>query len=160
MRTRLTASYSGFSKILLAIFIFVFTIVIMVHISLPVTKIRLFPFFEIGLLIVSYLFARFITKNRSVVEFDSSYFYILDVARKTEQKFPLENIVWLDMVQGKNEVSSRFVPYSLHYLDNDQQEQKIKVWVNWIDKPVKEFAESIRKKNPDFEHKDAIWTLD
>jgi hypothetical protein len=97
--------------------------------------------------------ARLITKNRVLIEFDTDSFYIVDVASKKEQKFPLENVVWLDLQPGNMEVSSRFVPYSLHYLDHEQQEQIIKVWVNWLDKPVKEFAESIREKNPDFECK-------
>jgi hypothetical protein len=153
MRTRLTASYSAFSKILLGIFIFVFTIVILAHINLPSRLTRVYPAFEVILLLTAYVVARFITKNRVLIEFDSVYFYIVDVASKKEQKFPLENIVWLNLQPGKMEVSSRFVPYSLHYLDHEEQEQIIKVWVNWLDKPVREFADSIRKKNPDFEYK-------
>ena len=160
MRTRLTASYSPFSKILLAIFIFVFLIAILAHLILPVWLTRVFTFFEIILLIASYLFARFITKNRVVIEFDSSFFYIVNVASKTEQKFPLENVSWLNLRPGKAEVSSRFVPYILHYLDNDQQEQKIKLWVNWLDEPVKAFTNSVEKKNPAFEYNQSTWTLD
>jgi hypothetical protein len=155
MRTRLTASYSGFSKILLGIFIFVFTIVILAHINLPARLTRVYPAFEIILLITAYVVARLITKNRVLIEFDAGFFYIVDVASKKEQKFPLENVIWLNLQPGKMEVSSRFVPYSLHYLDNEEREQKIKVWVNWLDKPVREFADSIRKKNPGFEFKNA-----
>ena len=51
MRTRLTASYSPFSKILLGVFIFVFFIVILAHFILPVWLTRVFTFFEIILLI-------------------------------------------------------------------------------------------------------------
>ncbi|HEY4965684.1 MAG TPA: hypothetical protein VII28_04760 [Puia sp.] len=160
MRTRLTASYSPFSKILIAIFIFVFVIVILAHIILPVWLTRVFAVFEIILLIASYGFARFITKNRIVIEFDANYFYIVDVASKTEQKFPLENVSWVNLRPGKVEISSQFVPYILHYLDNDQQEQKIKVWVNWLDKPVKEFTHSVEKKNQEFEYKDSTFTFD
>lgn len=160
MRTRLTASYSPFSKILLGVFIFVFFIVILAHFILPVWLTRVFTFFEIILLIVSYLFARLITKNRIVIEFDSSFFYIVNVDSKTEQKFPLENVSWLNLRPGKTEVSSRFVPYILHYLDNDQQEQKIKVWVNWLDEPVRTFTHFVGNKNPSFEYNDSSWSLD
>ena len=160
MRTRLTASYSAFSKILLGIFIFVFTIVILAHISLPSKLTSIYPAFEVILLVIAYVVARLITKNRILIEFDPAFFYIVDVASKKEQKFPLENVIWLNLQPGNIEVSSRFVPYSLHYLDNDRQEQIIKVWVNWLDKPVREFADSIRKKNPDFEFKNSKWTLD
>lgn len=160
MRTRLTASYSPFSKILIGVFIFVFSIVILAHFILPVWLTRVFTFFEIILLIASYLFARLITKNRIVIEFDSSFFYIVNVASKEEQKIPLENVSWLNMRPGKVEVSSRFVPYILHYFDNNQQEQRIKVWVNWMDEPVKAFTSSIEKKNPAFEYNDSSWSLD
>jgi hypothetical protein len=160
MRTRLTASYSAFSKILIAIFIFVFSIVFLAHIMLPEWLTRAFTVFEVILLVVSYGVARFITKSRVIVEFDTDYFYIINAASKTEQKFPLENVSWLNLQPGNIEVTSRFVPYSLHYLDNDQREQKIKVWVNWLDKPVKEFANSIREKNPEFEYKDSRLTFD
>jgi hypothetical protein len=160
MRTRLTASYSAFSKILLAIFIFVFSIVLLAHFILPEWLTKVFTVFEIILLVVSYLFARYITKSRVIVEFDASFVYIMDAASKTEQKFPLENVSLLNLHPGKIEVTSRFVPYSLHYLDNDQQEQKIKVWVNWLDKPVIEFANSIREKNPEFEYRDSRLSFD
>lgn len=150
MRTRLTASYSPFSKILIGVFIFVFSIVILAHIILPVWLTRVFTVFEIILLIASYLFARFITKNRIVIEFDASFFYIVDVASKTEQKLPLENVSWLNLRPGKIEVSSRFVPYILHYQDNNRQKQSIKVWVDWLDEPVKAFTNSIKKRNPEF----------
>jgi hypothetical protein len=160
MRTRLTASYSAFSKILLAIFIFVFFIVLLAHFILPAWLTKVFTVFEIILLFISYLFARFITKNRVIVEFDTSFVYIIDADSKAEQKFPLENVSLLNLHPGKIEVTSRFVPYSLHYLDNEKQEQKIKVWVNWLDKPVKEFANSIREKNPDFEYRDSRLTFD
>jgi len=160
MRTRLTASYSAFSKILIAIFIFVFFIVFLAHIMLPAWLTKVFTIFELILLVVSYGVARFITKSRVIVEFDTSYFYIIKASSKTEQKFPLENVSWLNLQPGNIEVTSRFVPYSLHYLDNDQQEQKIKVWVNWLDKPVKEFANLIREKNPEFEYKDSRLNFD
>ena len=150
MRTRLTASYSPFSKILIGVFIFVFSIVVLAHIILPVWLTRVFTVFEIILLIASYLFARFITKNRIVIEFDASFFYIVDVASKTEQKLPLENVSWLNLRPGKIEVSSRFVPYILHYQDNNRQKQSIKVWVDWLDEPVKVFTNSIKKRNPEF----------
>ena len=150
MRTRLTASYSPFSKILIGVFIFVFSIVVLAHIILPVWLTRVFTVFEIILLIASYLFARFITKNRIVIEFDTSFFYIVDVASKTEQKLPLENVSWLNLRPGKIEVSSRFVPYILHYQDNNRQKQSIKVWVDWLDEPVKVFTNSIKKRNPEF----------
>jgi hypothetical protein len=160
MRTRLTASYSPFSKVLIAIFIFVFLIAILAHIMLPEWLTRVFTFFEIILLVACYLFARLITKNRVVIEFDASFFYIVDVSSKTEQRFPLENVVWLNMHPGKTEVSSRFVPYILHYMDNNEQEQKVKLWVNWLDEPVKAFTNSVEKKNPAFEFNDSNWMLD
>jgi len=160
MRTRLTASYSAFSKILLGVFIFVFTIVILAHISLPSRLTNIYPSFEIILLVTAYLVARIITRNRVVIEFDECFFYIVEVSSKQEQKFPLENVIWLNLRPGTIEVSSRFVPFSLHYMDNDEQEQIIKVWVSWLDKPVREFADSIRKKNPDFEFRNSNWTID
>ena len=160
MRTRLTASYSVFSKIIIATLIFVGSFIFFVNIGVTVWFGKGTPVFAIVLFIASWLLVQFITKDRTVIEFDASDFYIVDATSKTEQKFRLENVIWLNLRPGMIKVSRWFVRYSLHYLDNYQQENKIRLWVSWTGKPLDEFVNAVKKKNPDFKYKGWTWTFD
>jgi hypothetical protein len=160
MHTRLTATYSVFDKIILSVFVFLFSLVGLSKIRFPSWIGGGTPVLTILLFAISYLLIQLIIKKRRVIEFDADNFYIVDLSSKTEQKIPLENVSWLNMRPGKIEVNRWFVPYSLHYQDNNKKEQKISIYVDWLGKPIKEFVQFVIIKNPDFEFKNCTWTFD
>jgi hypothetical protein len=160
MRTRLTATYSVFTRIMISILIFVGSFILFVNMGFTIWLGRGIPVFAVILLITSYLLLRFILKDRVVIEFDSGDFYIVDASSKTEQKIPLENVSCLNLRPGIIKMTRWYARYSIHYLDNYQQEQKIRLYADWLGKPLKDFVSAVKKKNSSFEFKDYTWTLD
>lgn len=160
MRTRLTMNYSIFLKGLLTFFIFLFSFVFAASTGFTSKLGNLTPVFELLLIIASFFLVQFITKDRTVIEFDEDYLYIVNKTVENEEKFPLEHVSWLNLRPGIMKGNRWFVRFSLHYLDADGQPQRIKLWIDWLGNPLKSFVKLVKQKNPAFVYKDATWTFD
>ncbi len=162
MRTRLSAKYSMWVKLPITLIVFVIAFII-------AAKLNIIAFldaprsyiFEIILLFACCRLVFFVLKDRKVIEFDESFLYIVDNKQGIETRIPLKNITWLNRRLRDFKVGALwFCWYSLHYLDEFNQQQRIRFFIKVPSEPCSRFAGLVKGKNPDFRFKNWSWNFD
>jgi hypothetical protein len=161
MRTRLSATYSTGFRILVTFLVFAACFILLTNLPHDPWPVWFTFSLEAILLSGSFLLVQFLLKDRVVISFDENNLYLTNVISNSEQVIPLERVTWLNMRMNTIKTGAIwYTRYSLHYIDIDNLEQKIKFYNKSTDNSLYSFVKAAKKKNPDFRFKNWSWTLD
>jgi hypothetical protein len=161
MRTRLSAKFSIWFKILTTLFLFLFSFILLTKLPHDPWPVWGNLTFEAILITSFYLLVQYFFKDRTVIAFDRDNLYITDVIAHAEQVIPLEHVSWLNMRMNSIKTGAIWYRgYSLHYADDYHQEQKIRFYIKSTGNELREFVTLAKNKNPEFRYKNWSWTFD
>jgi hypothetical protein len=161
MRTRLSAKFSIWFKILTSFFLFLFSFILLTKLPHDPWPVWFTFSLDAVLFTGSYMTVQYFCKDRTVISFNPNNLYITDVKSNTEDIIPLEHVSWLNMRMNSIKTGAIWYQrYSIHYIDNYNQEQKIRLYIKLMGDSLMEFVKAAKAKNPDFRYKNWSWTLD
>jgi hypothetical protein len=103
------------------------------------------------------VFGRPFFARETILEYDDDNLYILNPRDNSERSIPLEKLTRLNMRPTGSRIGAYwFQSYSLHFLDEAGQEEKIRCNLRIYTSSVDQFESFVKSKNPDFTFKN--WT--
>ena len=161
MRIRLSAKFSIWFKILASFFLFLFSFILLTKLAHDPWPVWFTFSLDAVLLTGAYMTVQYFCKDRTVISFDQNNLYITDVKFNTEDVIPLEHVSWLNMRMNTIKMGAIWYRrYSIHYVDNYNQEQKVRLFIKLMGDSLVEFVKAAKAKNPDFRYKNWSWTFD
>jgi len=164
MRYRLSSTYTLWQKIIVTVLLFGLLLVTDLY-GFILRNLPDLGFAKI-LIILAFAFlcfklVDFILRERKVIEFDEENLYIVDKKNEQEEYIPLRNLTKLNMRPTNFHIGNYwFNKYSLAFIDQVSQEQKIRFFIQ-IGKPnTEKFLSLVKAKNPDFRYKNWTHTFD
>lgn len=161
-RTRLSAKYSLWMKILLTLALFILLFATGVagailrvlpdlgDIGEVVIKLPLFIF-------LCYKLIDFLFKERKVAEFDHEYLYITINKENLEYQIPLQKILKLNRRPGSFSIGGyNFSHYNLYFINDSGATEKQSFFIRSGWDELFQFIKLVKAKNPDFISK--TWT--
>jgi hypothetical protein len=103
----------------------------------------------------------FLLKERRVIEFDEDNLYIVDKQRQQEAYIPLKKLTRLNMRPAWFSIGNYwFNKYSLKFIDDFSQEQKISFYIQAGKPNTQKFVSFVKSRNPYFNYKNWTHTFD
>ena len=107
------------------------------------------------------IFARPFFVRETILEYDDDNLYIINPKDSIERSIPLKNLVWLNMRPSGSRIGNYgFQHYSLHFINETGQEEKVRCNIRLDNSVVSQFESLVRSKNPSFTFKNYTHTFD
>jgi hypothetical protein len=152
MRIRLSGKIPVVEKIHVAFLIFFFlstvsaVLLMSIGFRIPVWYVLVATYF-----IASYPLSQYLYKDRIVVSFNLENFYITNVNSGTEEVIPLSHATHLNTrIPEIRKDSIWSWKYRLYYLDNFNNDQNVRLFINQRSIEFREFITFAKMKSPNF----------